>query len=376
MGAVAAGVAAGLLIQDRTSRENIPPIVQGGPLPARASAIVFALSRYVEGVSAGQEDVWLYDVRTDRTRRLTKSGGREREILPRFRGDKEISFILHRVAGTPAHPQVRDSVVIMNTATGAKREVTAFDGEEVIDHRWSSDGAKLALVLRDVAAGERHNLRIFDSKDGSVRDLPVLGPTSGRGKDLDDEVSLAWSSTDSSLLVVDTFLQAKESVLLVDVASGSVSLSVDGTNARLSPDARTLYFRDREAAPTGQARWYQMDVSSRSRSPLDATSDTHNAALSRDGRYLAHVYGENPSDMTLYLYDIIGKTERAITREYSDALWVSREAFVATKLEGCSGATCDSPSIAIATSRFSLSGRSKSIDLGSTLRPNVDVFYS
>jgi hypothetical protein len=382
VGAVAVVIAAAIFIPSRVAGRQDKPIAPASilaspsaPLSAHVSAIVFARSRYIDGATPEQEDIWVYDIAADRQRRLTTSGAKETEALPRFRSGEEFSFVVRRVGGTPSNPQIRESIHLMNIATGVRREIATFEGQEIIECRWSGDGKSLALVLRNVASGESHSLHVLDLGSGKVRVVAVLGPISGRGAGLDDEVSLTWSRDDSALLVVDTFLQSKESILLVDVGSGKATLAISGTNASLSPNERYLYFRELESEPGNPARWFEMEIATRSRSLLDATPGSHRAALSRDGRYLVHVYGENPPEMLLYLYDLRTRTEKLIGRGFLDPAWLTPDTLIATSIKSCTTIGCDGPRMATGTARVSISGRSKLANLDSTLQPNTDVSY-
>jgi len=190
-----------------------------------------------------QSSIWLYDVRTNKTRQVTR-GGTVR--MPRWLDANHFSFIQGDNSGTAAVLRTVD------LKSGTTTDVfTADTGINV--YGWSPDGQTVAYITTD-SSGYPH-LRYRSIADGGTQSVATLARALGRGINASDESLIQFSKDGSFVLVVYTpadgtgsTIPPEQSQFQVRTSDGALSFSDDTsrepTMGLFSRDGRTVYFRD------------------------------------------------------------------------------------------------------------------------------------
>jgi Tol biopolymer transport system component len=190
-----------------------------------------------------QNSIWLYDVRTNKTRQVT-SGGTVR--MPRWVDANHFSFIQGDNSGT--------AVVLRTVDLKSGTTTDVFTSDTGINvYGWSPDGQTVAYITTD-SAGYPH-LRYRSIANGATQPVATLARALGRGVNASDESLIRYSKDGSFVLVVYTpadgsgaAIPPEQSQFQVRNSDGALAFSDDTsrepTMGLFSRDGRTVYFRD------------------------------------------------------------------------------------------------------------------------------------
>jgi Tol biopolymer transport system component len=226
---------------------------KAGPTPSasspRATVSASPTKKPVHVVSARQalyvyqNSIWLYDVRTNKTRQVT-TGGTVR--MPKWLDATHFSFIQGDSSGTA------NTLRIVDLKTTTTTDVFSADNGINV-YGWSPDGQALAYITTD-STGYPH-LRYRSIADGATQSVATLARALGRGTTPSEETLIQYSKDGSFVLVVYTpadgsgpAVPPEQSQFQVRGSDGSLAFSDDTsrdpTMGVFSRDGHTVYFHD------------------------------------------------------------------------------------------------------------------------------------
>ncbi len=151
-----------------STRRRVRVLAEGaleGPLAWSPDGRQIAYARQIRGENGSLvNDLFLVDVATGRTRRLTRD---RRAASPTFAADgQRLAFVgVERGTGTA-------NVFALDLATGRERPLTAFEGDvQITAARWSPAGERIALAV--FTAAGRRELMLLDASSGALTTVPT-----------------------------------------------------------------------------------------------------------------------------------------------------------------------------------------------------------
>ena len=200
-----------------------------------------------------QNSIWLYDVRTNKTRQVTQGGT---VSMPKWLDATHFSFV-----------QGGNTLKIADLKAATTTDVfTAPGGIQV--YGWSPDGQTVAYIETD-SSGYPH-LRYRSISDGATQSVATLAQAPGRGATQADDLRIQFSKDGAYVLVVYTpadggasSVPPEQSQFQVRGRDGSLAFSVDmsrePTMGTFSRDGKTVYYLDSRGvhawtAASGSAR--------------------------------------------------------------------------------------------------------------------------
>ena len=190
-----------------------------------------------------QNSIWLYDVRTNKTRQVT-TGGTVR--MPKWLDANHFSFIQGDSSTTA------NTLRVVDLKTGTPTDV--FTSDTGIDvYGWSPDGQTVAYITTD--SDSYPHLRYRSVSDGATQSVATLARAFGRDAGQSDETLIQFSKDGSYVLVVYTpadgtgaAIPPEQSQFQVRGSDGTLAFSDDTsrdpTMGLFSRDGRTVYFQD------------------------------------------------------------------------------------------------------------------------------------
>lgn len=185
-----------------------------------------------------QNAIWLYDVKTNKTRQVTQGGT---VSMPKWIDGTRFSFV-----------QGGNTLRIGDLKAATTTDVfTAPGGIQV--YGWSPDAQTVAYVETDSSAYP--HLRYRSLSDGATQSVATLARALGRGAVQSDDLRLQFSSDGRYVLVVFTPADGDSSSVPPDQsqfqirgADGSLAFSVDmsrdPTMGLFARDGKTAYYMD------------------------------------------------------------------------------------------------------------------------------------
>lgn len=322
------------------------------------------------------DDLWLYDVVEQASRRLTNDGPARSEHAPAFLGGTCIVY----ARGNPAAIELRElsdkraaRVIVEEAGWITSLDIRPVDGSIVYLHvDYDVDGA-FRLKRVGIDGGAPVILHTFDA-------------ALGRGAGSEDEVSVAWSPDGSTILVANTHAYTDSepfgAIHLFDQSGRQVGERWTGTHPRWSPDGRTIYYRG-HAGVNGQ-RWYELDVRSMTSTMLGIRPGTNGAVVSPDGRRLAYdtsYFGDLPSGLNVsgkapdvYVYDLKTGKETLLRRGALAPLWISATELIVTNAGEPTGPSLNSWETLGTITKVSIGGKRTTISVASTMFDSAVYF--
>lgn len=285
-------------------------------------------------VFADKSDLWLWEATKDRTRRLTRNGPELAESQPRFISSGTVAFIADGALYT------------LGLATGTRRLVVPT--RTILAYSWSPDRGTFAYVAQPGGVGP-HALYLYrpDQERATVVrrfSRPKRASRSeGSDRNVDAEISVAWSASGTRILLVDTDLGPTAPTLYVFDSDGRERRRMRSvTHAGWIGETR-VYYRTLQGGV-----WSTLDLRRGTRLRLKIALGRMHPALSPNRRFLALDSGRpwQPGSTrrrcacTLSVYDLVAGVERRLGTGLVAPLWLSRRSLAATEVRACNGAEC------------------------------------
>ncbi len=187
-----------------------------------------------------QNAIWLYDVKTNKTRQVTQGGT---PSMPRWLDANHFSFV-----------QGGNTLKIADLKAASTTDVFTAPGG-IQAYGWSPDGQTVAYIETDSSAYP--HLRYRSLSDGATQSVATLARAPGRGIAPSDQLKIQYSKDGAYVLVVYTpadgdagaQVPSEQSQFQVRGSDGSLSFSVDmnqdPTMGLFSRDGKTVYFMDK-----------------------------------------------------------------------------------------------------------------------------------
>lgn len=359
------------LAADARNHRSVTTVPESGP-STEGTAVVYTTGG----------DLFLYDVASDSTRRLTNGGWDHPAGRPRFRDANTVTFGTEEYIEGPTPDSggtYTARIVDLDLRTGVQREVLR-SGESFAAWTWSPARDLLAtLTYGNEADGPSvHLLEVDTGEDRVLRTLDIAAE--GRCGDDSDDIALRFSPDGSAIVVTQTAGQEDDPTMWVVGLDGlDRAAPRRATHPVWSPDSRRLYYRDYD----GEAGWMSLDVAAGATTPVQASPATHRPALSPDGRLLAlddggwshggeSMEGSAHAPAAL-LYDLESGTETRLGDGRVGPLWLSPTTVALTDssmCEDCMGMWEPAGTVTAVDVR---TGESRRIALGSTL--DADTWF-
>lgn len=315
-------------------------------------------------------DLWLYDVRKNEPRRVTRDGEGRYEHEPQFLG----SHCLVYANSEPTAIELLDL-----SGAGSVRTIVEERGL-IVDLSLSPDRSTISYLHINFDVDGTYRLKQVGIEGGTPVVRHTFSQNPGRGAGSEDEVSVAWSPDGSTILVANTHEGSTseddpKAIYLFDRTGRTVVKRWTGTHPRWSPDGRTIYYRG-YAGINGQ-NWYALDVRTMKAVKLGIRPGTNRLVVSPDGAHVAYdtsYFGEYPFEArvsdeapVVYVYNLATAKETLLKRGALEALWVSASRVLVTNAEGRPRNSLNSwESLGTVTS-ISVEGDSTVVDMTSTL---------
>jgi hypothetical protein len=183
--------------------------------------------------------IWLYDVRSNKTRQVTKGGI---VSMPRWIDADHFSFV--DSGGT---------LKIADIQAATTTDVFVAPGG-IQAYGWSPDHQTVAYIETD--ASSYPHLRYYSVPDGTTQSVATLARALGRGADASDESRIQYSKDGAYVLVVYTPADGtsggptppEQSQFQIRSKDGALvyadELTRDPTMGMFSRDGKTVYWRD------------------------------------------------------------------------------------------------------------------------------------
>jgi len=325
-------VCAALLAACSTRAPN-PGATRSSTPPRSASASPSPTKKPVHVVSARtalyvwQNSIWLYDVKTNKTRQVTQGGT---VSMPRWIDANHFSFI-----------QGGNTLRIVDLKASTTTDVFTAPGG-IQAYGWSPDGQTVAYIETDASAYP--HLRYRSISDGTTQSVATLAAAPGRGGTQSDEIRVQFSKDGSYVLVVYTpsaqgsSTPPEQSQFQVRSNDGSLALSVDDsrdpTMGLFSRDGRTVYYMD----SGGIRAWTAASGSTRTLRKMQ----WFNPAQSPDGSQVAFDTGLFSAKVRVRILDLRVLTVRTLSRAgRALPIFAGPTTVWAQEWPACSG--CDGP---------------------------------
>jgi hypothetical protein len=248
-----------------------------------------------------QNAIWLYDVKTNKTRQVTQGGT---VSMPRWLDAAHFSFV-----------QGGTTLKIADLKAATTNDVFTAPGG-IQAYGWSPDGQTVAYIETDSSAYP--HLRYRSLSDGATQSVATLARAPGRGVTSSDQRRIQYSKDGGKVLVVYTPadgdpgspVPADQSQFQVRGIDGSLSFSVDmdrdPTMGLFSRDGRTVYFMDE----SGVRSWTASSGSTRTLRHMQWFDPWQ----SPDGAFIAFDTGSFSTKSRVKVFDVRALTVRTISR--------------------------------------------------------------
>jgi hypothetical protein len=347
------------------------PTTSRPPSAPSADRIVYTVSSRETPDRTRWDDIYLYEVASDRVTRLTSDGDRVSETVPRFRGQL-VTFIVDRT-----------DLVQLDPATGRRRRLLRVS-RNLIYYSWSPDRTEVAY-LESLTSGT-HRLRVYNARTRATTTLRILGTPEGRGTGDLDAVTIDWNKTGDRILVCDSYLDPNRTVWLVRRTDGKDVIRPvrNATNAIWSADERFLFLMDLSPAKAGvDPLWQRLEIATEKRRRLALEPGSFHAIRSPDGSHLAATAHDPETNAhAIWVLDLRTGKDIRVAKGYRDAVWLDNETLALTRVVACTaGTSCEYYGYrATGTRRVTLTRTVTSLRLGSTIwdglgKRNADVAY-
>lgn len=314
-------------------------------------------------------DLWLYDVASDRSRRLTDDGNARSEYAPGFLTGACIAY----ASTLPA------SVALLRLSGGTSRATVAEEAGTIVSMDVNPGDGSIAYLQIDFDTDAAFRLKRVDLAGGAPVVLHTFQPSLGRGAGSEDEVSVSWSPDGSAILVANTHEYTPDfpvgGISLFDPSGHPIGERWAGTHPRWASDGRTIYYR----GYAGQADqgWLALDVGTMTEKRLAIRPGTNALVVAPDGRHAAYdtsYFGDLPLGATVsgkapdvYLYDFATRTETLLQRGALGPLWISATDVLVTNAVEPADPSMNSWTSLGSVTKISTTGRHAMVDMTSTL---------
>jgi len=298
---------ASVLLAACSSRTPNPSASRSGTPSVTASATATSKNRQAHVVSARQalyvyqNAIWLYDVKTNKTRQVTQGGT---VSMPRWLDATHFSFV-----------QGGNTLKIADLKAATTSDVfTAPGGIQV--YGWSPDAQTVAYIETDPSAYP--HLRYRSLSDGATQSVATLARAPGRGVTPSDQRKIQFSKDGGKVLVVYTPadgdpsspVPADQSQFQVRGIDGSLSFSDDmdrdPTMGLFSRDGKTVYFMDK----AGVRSWTVATGATR----IVRHMQWFDPWQSPDGSFVAFDTGSFSTKSRVRLFDLRALTVKTISK--------------------------------------------------------------
>ena len=360
----------------------LPPAAVSSAAPSQSAVASLQLSDGAVAY-ANEGDIWVYDVSSGRTQRLTSHPLRSpfADSQPRFLDPDQIVFARRNV-GTGSASVMRASI----SSGGSPIKVVDLPHDESslpgLPLDVSPDGRLLAFLDDAGESSLIYTLHVFDlasTHEVARRDLGSIFASDffcgdyvegGLPREPRNDV-VRWSPDGESILVVEDL----EGRIYVSRSDGrDVTPSFHGNGpAEWSVDGRTVFFHvwNKEVSEL-----HALDVSNGSSRTLGAPHAKEGLAVSPDGARLAYDDGEAAS--SLWVYELADGSERRIGPNLAFPLWLTPTSALATSIRAKPIRCEDGGSpVTVSSSRDAIGSKMVDIKTGATttsiLRSTADA---
>lgn len=278
---------------------------------------------------AAHDDLFVYDVASNRLRALTTDGPKHLQRLARFRGADAITF----AAGLAGAGNPTGRLFEVPVGGGTPKKI-ADVGAALRAYAWDRKGRRAALMTED--ASGTPSLRILTRATGTVRLVRKLPSICGTEPGPSDDTTIEWSPDGSSIILNDTFANpCTDGMVIVTRADGSdVVAPFRGAFARFFDDGRAIFYQARD----GKHRdWRAMDLSDGSVYRLGIPAGGERPVLSPDGSRIAlesaDVVGGSRGE--IIVYDIASDHVVTRIRNLAAPVWLATD-----RVAGSDPGTC------------------------------------
>ena len=272
--------------------------------------------------------IWLYDVRTNKTRQVTQGGT---VSSPKWIDADHFSFV-----------DSGNTLKIADIKAATTSDLFTAQGG-IQAYGWSPDGQTVAYIETD--ANSYPHLRYRSIADGSTQSVATLARAPGRGVTQADDLRIQYSKDGRYVLVVYTpadgdsgSVPPDQSQFQVRGGDGSLAFSVDmsrePTMGIFSRDGKNVYYMDssgvRAWSVTGSVRTLRK-------------MQWFNPSQSPDGTKVAFDSGDSSTKVRVKVLDLRASTVTAVSKPgRALPVFVGPHSLWAQEVSACPG-VCDGP---------------------------------
>jgi len=312
------------------SGSSTPPVtVSRSATPTKKPAHVVSAR---QALYVYQNAIWLYDVKTNKTRQVTQGGT---VSMPEWLDANHFSFV-----------QGGNTLKIADLKAASTTDVFTAPGG-IQAYGWSPDGQTVAYIETDSSAYP--HLRYRSLSDGATQSVATLARAPGRGVAPSDQLKIQFSKDGAYVLVVytpadgdpGTPVPAEQSQFQIRGSDGSLSFSVDidqdPTMGLFSRDGKTVYFMDK----SGVQAWTAGSGATRTLRHMQWFDPWQ----SPDGAFVAFDTGSFSTEARVKTFDLRAFTVKTISKPGRALPVVAGPQTVwAEQVLPCAGA-CDGPTL-------------------------------
>jgi len=306
-----------------------------------------------------QDSIWLYDVKTNKTRQLTQGGT---VSMPKWMDANHLSFV-----------QSGNTLRIVDLKASTTTDVFTAPGG-IQAYGWSPDGGTVAYIETD--SSSYPHLRYRSISDGATQSVATLARAPGRGVSQFDDLRIQYANGGAYVLVVytpadgDSSVPPDQSQFQVRGADGSLAFSVamsrEPTMGLFSRDGKTVYFMD----SGGVRAWTASSGSTRT---LRKTN-WFNPWQSPDGSKIAFDSGDFSTKVRVRVLDLRALTVVTVSKPgRARPVFAGPHSLWAQAVTPCPGA-CDGPVFGAVFLIDTVTKAERALPMQSL--QDVDVFYS
>ena len=252
---------------------------------------------------------------------LSRTGPSDNRAESKDRSDvRHYSHISYKFNDTGWFDDRRGHIWIVDSKTGAAKQITSGEDWNDADPQWSPDGARIAFV------SNRTGKEYEENRNADVWVISAEGGPLTRISDHDEaDNSPRWSPDGKTIAFVGRIREDEHPKIWLAPSAGGAPATLAARNLDLIPsdldwaeDGRALYF---QTGVKGETHLFRVDVISKELSPVTfGPRAIRGVDINDKTRKMVYAANDFKHLDDLYVADISGQNERKVTRN-NEALW-------------------------------------------------------